>query len=186
MLNHSGTKKIETERLILRRFKLEDAKDMYNNWASDPEVTKYLTWPSHNSIDVSESVIEMWIEDYKNIESYRWAIELKEFGIVIGSISLIGINNNNENCVTGYCIGKKFWNKGIMTEAFSAIIEFAFNEIGFQRIGECHYVNNTASGCVMKKCNLKYEGTLRKINRDSGGNLVDCKYYSILKDEYFK
>lgn len=186
MLDHRGTKKIETKRLILRRFKIEDVEDMYNNWASDSEVTKYLTWPSHKSINVSKSVIEMWIEDYTNIESYQWAIELKESGSVVGSISLMGINNGNENCEVGYCIGKEFWNKGIMTEAFSAIIEFGFNEIGFQRIGACHHVNNTASGCVMKKCNLKYEGILRKIGRDSSGNLVDCKYYSILKDEYFK
>ena len=71
-----------------------------------------------------------------------------------------------------------------MTEAFSKIIKFAFDEIGLQRIAARHDVDNQASGRVMEKCNLMYEGTLRKISRNNRGNLVDCKYYSILRDEY--
>jgi len=71
-----------------------------------------------------------------------------------------------------------------LTEAFSKIIKFAFDEIGFQRIAARHDVDNQASGRVMEKCNLMYEGTLRKISRNNRGNLVDCKYYSILRDEY--
>ncbi|MGV8981698.1 GNAT family N-acetyltransferase [Clostridium sp.] len=79
---------------------------------------------------------------------------------------------------------QQIWNKGIMTEVFLGIIEFAFNEIGFQRITGRHDVANTASGQVMNKCGLKHEGTLKKINKNNSGILVDCKYYSILKDEY--
>ncbi|WBW97334.1 GNAT family N-acetyltransferase [Oceanirhabdus sp. W0125-5] len=185
MLNHVGTQRIETERLILRRFKEEDAHDMYNNWASDTEVTRYLSWPAHSSVEVTKKIIEMWLNSYNNQEHYQWAIELKENGEVIGTISLIEINNKDENCEVGYCIGKEFWNKGILTEALSEMIKFAFSEIGFQRIAARHNLDNPASGRVMEKCNLSYEGTLRKIARDNCGNLVDCKYYSILKDEYY-
>lgn len=119
MLNHKGTMSLETERLKLRKFNQEDAEDMYNNWASDAEVTKYLTWPTHSSIEVTKRVVGMWIDDYENGEYYQWAIELKETGQVIGSISLMNIDNHIENCEIGYCIGKEFWNKGIVTEAFS-------------------------------------------------------------------
>lgn len=184
MLNHKGTKKIETERLILRKFKDEDALDMYNNWASDSEVTKYLSWPAHSSVVITKQIIRMWIDSYNNKEHYQWAIELKETGEVIGNISLLEINNSDENCEVGYCIGKAFWNKGVVTEAFSKIIKFAFSEIGFQRIAGRHEVDNLSSGRLMEKCNLIYEGTLRKISRDNSSNLVNCKYYSILKDEY--
>lgn len=184
MLYHKGTKQMETERLILRKFKENDAIDMYNNWASDSEVTKYLTWSVHGSIETSKGLIGMWIEDYSNKEHYQWAIALKENGQVIGNISLTAIDNDNENCEVGYCIGKNFWNKGIVTEAFSKVIEFAFNEIGFQCIGARYDVSNTASGRVMEKCGLKYEGTLRKIDRDNSGNLIDCSYYSILREEF--
>lgn len=119
MLNHKGTMSLETERLKLRKFNQEDAEDMYNNWASDAEVTKYLTWPTHSSIEVTKRVVGMWIDDYENGEYYQWAIELKETGQVIGSISLMNIDNHIGNCEIGYCIGKEFWNKGIVTEAFS-------------------------------------------------------------------
>lgn len=63
---HLGTVLIETERLILRQFHMEDAEDMYGNWASDDRVTKYLTWPSHASVDASREVIKSWIDQYTN------------------------------------------------------------------------------------------------------------------------
>jgi [ribosomal protein S5]-alanine N-acetyltransferase len=186
MLKHTGTKIIETERLILRPFKEEDAADMYNNWASDDEVTRYLSWPTHSDIEVSKKVLKMWIDEYSSQENYNWAIEIKENGSVIGSIALMNIDNNIENCEIGYCVSKSCWNKGIMTEAFSTVINFAFKEPGFERITGRHHVDNAASGRVMEKCGLKYEGTLRKIHKISTGALVDCKYYSILKEEYYE
>jgi len=184
MLKHIGTQKLETERLILRKFKEEDAVDMFENWASDSEVTKYLTWAAHSTVEVSKQITDLWVSGYSNTEHYQWAIELKDIGEVIGSIGLVDLDNNNENCEIGYCMGKAFWGKGIMTEAFSELISFLFKEIGFERIGARHDVDNPASGHVMEKCGLKYEGTLRKSCRDNKGNLVDCKYYSILKDEF--
>ncbi len=183
MLNHIGTKSLETNRLILRRFKMEDAQDMYNNWASDNEVTKYLTWPTHTNIDVSKQVLAIWIEQYNDLQKYEWAIELKETGSVIGSIGLLNIDNQNENCEIGYCIGRLYWGKGITAEAAKAVINFGLKEVGFQRITGRHDCENTASGRVMQKCGLTHEGVLRKINKNNKGELVDCTYYSILKDE---
>lgn len=186
MLTHMGTEKLETQRLILRPFTEDDAADMFNNWASDNEVTKYLSWPTHTSIEVSKSILALWTPEYSNNQNYNWAIELKSEKTLVGSIGLVNIDNHNENCEIGYCIGRKWWNKGIATEAFSAVIDFAFSKIGFERITGRHHVDNTASGKVMEKCGLKYEGTLRKIHRINSGQLVDCKYYSILKEDYLK
>ena len=184
MLKHTGTKTIETQRIILRQFKEEDALDMFNNWASDDEVTRYLTWPTHSDIEVSKTILKMWIDEYSSQENYNWAIEIKGNGSVVGAIGLMNIDNDIENCEIGYCISGDLWNKGIMTEAFSAVINFAFKEVGFERITGRHHVDNVASGQVMEKCGLKYEGTLRKIHKINTGSLVDCKYYSILKEEY--
>ncbi|MFD3157342.1 GNAT family N-acetyltransferase [Haloimpatiens sp. FM7330] len=168
----------------MRQFRAEDAADMFNNWASDDVVTKYLSWQTHSDIEVSKNILKMWIDEYSSLENYNWAIEIKKTGSVIGSICLMNIDNNIENCEVGYCLSRTSWNKGIITEAFSAIINFAFKEVGFERVTGRHHVDNTASGRVMEKCGLKYEGTLRKIHKINTGSLVDCKYYSILKEEY--
>lgn len=186
MLNHCGTKVLETERLVLRPFEITDAADMFYNWASDDEVTQYLTWPTHKELKITEGIVSIWIDRYKNTDHYHWAISLKETGKVIGSISFANIDTSLESCEAGYCIGKAWWNKGLMTEAFQAVINLGFNEIGFERIAARHEVANTASGCVMQKCGLQYEGTLRKILKNNRGKLVDCKYYSILKEEHQK
>ena len=78
MPTHKGTQTIETSRLILRRARREDAEPMFRNWASDPEVTKFLTWPAHSSIAVSEMVIGSWLQEYEKENYYQWMIVLKE------------------------------------------------------------------------------------------------------------
>lgn len=80
MLTHKGTQTIQTDRLILRRAVLEDAEPMFRNWATDPEVTKYLTWPPHESVDVTRSLLERWTAEYENDDYYHWMIVLKEIG----------------------------------------------------------------------------------------------------------
>ena len=65
MITHKGTQTIETSRLLLRKAVREDAEAMFRNWASDPEVTKFLTWPAHSSIAVSEMVIGSWLQEYE-------------------------------------------------------------------------------------------------------------------------
>ena len=65
-MNKTGTQTIETQRLILRRFRIEDADDMFNNWASDPEVTRFLTWPPHPEVEVTRRLLAEWISDYED------------------------------------------------------------------------------------------------------------------------
>ena len=87
-----GTKRLETERLILRRFTLEDAEKMYENWAGDPEVTKFLTWPTHESAEISRQILKEWVAAYDNPEIYQWCIEEKESGEPVGSIAVVSRN----------------------------------------------------------------------------------------------
>ena len=182
-MKHLGTKTLETERLILRKFLQEDAQAMYDNWASDPEVTKYLTWPTHSSVEISAMVAKDWVENSVKADYYQWAIVPKDFGQPIGSISVVDIHEKAEAVEVGYCIGKAWWGKGIVTEAFGSVIRFLFEEVGVQRVGARHDTNNPASGKVMSKCGLRYEGTLRKSDWNNQG-ICDAAYYGILKEEY--
>ena len=77
-MNHLGTRELATERLTLRRFEIEDAENMFYNWANDPEVTKYLTWPAHENVEVTESIVKDWVSKYDDKEFYQWAIELND------------------------------------------------------------------------------------------------------------
>ena len=148
-MNHIGTREIATERLTLRRFEIEDAENMFYNWANDPEVTKYLTWPAHESVDTTETILKEWISKYDEKDFYQWAIELNDLEQPIGTISAIKTDERVESVEIGYCIGKRFWNNGYMTEALTAIIRFFINEVGAGRVWARHDTENPNSGKVM-------------------------------------
>jgi len=185
MLTHKGTQTIETSRLTLRRAVREDAAPMFRNWASDPEVTKFLTWPTHDSVTVSEMVIGSWLQEYEKENYYQWMIELKELHDPIGSISVVRQNDTVEEAEIGYCIGSPWWHQGIMTEALSAVIEYLFTEVGMNRVAARHDPNNPHSGMVMRKCGMKYEGTNRACDRNNQG-ICDAAHYAILRNEWQK
>ena len=185
MLTHKGTQTIETPRLILRKARLEDAQPMFRNWASDPEVTKYLTWPPHDSIEVTQKRLEIWLTEYDRDNYYQWMIELKELGEPIGSISAVRQNDSIEEAEIGYCIGSPWWHKGIMTESLTAVIEYLFTEVGMNRVAARHDPNNPHSGGVMRKCGMKYEGTTHASDRNNQG-ICDAAHYAILRSEWHK
>ncbi|MBQ7581735.1 MAG: GNAT family N-acetyltransferase [Lachnospiraceae bacterium] len=182
-MNHCGTQTIETERLLLRRFASNDAKAMYRNWTSDPEVTKFLTWPVHRSVEDSEEVLKKWISSYEKKDYYQWAIVLKDHGSdPIGSIAAVDQDDDTEKVHIGYCIGKSWWHQGIMSEALDALITFFFDTVGANRVESRHDPRNPHSGMVMQKCGMKYEGTLRASDRNNQG-ICDACWYAILKTE---
>lgn len=183
-MKHLGTKTIETERLLLRPFTLADAPCMYRNWASDPEVTKYLTWPAHGNVGVSEMVLSDWVSHYGEENYYQWAIVLKALGEPIGSIAAVQVNDRAELVEIGYCMGKNWWHRGLMTEAMNAVLGFFFREVGANRVEARHDPRNPHSGGVMRKCGMTYEGTHRQADRNNQG-LCDASWYGILREEYY-
>lgn len=183
MLTHKGTKELTTERLILRKFIPGDESAMYRNWASDSEVTRFLTWPAHTSEDVSRTILENWLKEYDRDDYYQWAIVFE--GEPIGSISVVSHNDRVEKAEIGYCMGKNWWHRGIMSEALAAVIAFLFDEVGYQRIESRHDPRNPHSGGVMRKCGMTFEGTHRRADRNNQG-ICDASHYAILKEEYKK
>ena len=182
-MRHCGTQRLETDRLILRRFVNEDAAAMYKNWASDEEVTKYLTWPTHSSQEISRSVTESWVKRYTNENYYQWAIVLKDNGNEpIGSITVLNMKEDISMAHIGYCIGRTWWYRGITSEALKAVMDFLFDVVDVNRIEARHDPRNPNSGKVMKKCGMKYEGTLRSSDRNNQG-ICDANYYGILRNE---
>ena len=179
---HKGTKIIYTDRLVLRRFDTGDADKMYSNWASNPKVTKFLTWHHHKSVEETRGVLSRWVSSYDDLRFYQWAIVLKDTNEPIGSLSVVRINEAVDEVEIGYCIGEKWWRQGYTSEAFKRVIEYLFNEVGAKRICAKHDTENQNSGRVMKKCGLTYEGTLRRAGRNSTKQVCDLAIYAILVD----
>ena len=185
-MDHLGTKELETDRLKLRRFELSDAVAVFNNWANDADVTKYLMWTAHKDVDETSSVLRSWIDQYKNDGSYQWAIELKSNGSdPIGSISVVKMDEKVKMVHFGYCIGKKWWHQGITSEAFLRSIYFFFDEVKVNRIEARCNPKNIYSAKVMEKCGLTYEGTIKQGDWNNQG-ICDYSIYGLVLEDHLK
>ena len=182
-MEHKGTVRLETERLILRRLVPEDAEAVYRNWASDGEVTRYLTWQPHESAEASAAFIRRMTEKCEAPSAYNWGIELKSLGQVVGSISVVHAEEDIDALELGWALGRAWWGRGIMPEAAERVLRFLFEEVGAHRIAARHDVDNPKSGRVMQKIGMRHEGTLRSSARNNRG-IVDMEIYAILREDF--
>ena len=181
-MERTGTQTLETRRLLLRRFRTEDAEDMFANWASDPEVTRFLTWPAHQSADVSRRVIESWVSRYDDGGYFNWAIEWKKTGRAVGSIAVVKLSPETEAADIGYCLSRPLWGRGIMPEALRAVMDYLFGTVGLNRVAACHDLKNPKSGRVMEKAGMKREGVLRGSGKNNQG-VCDEVWYAALRGD---
>ena len=183
-LNHVGTQDIETERLLLRRFVMSDANEIFREWASYDKVVKYLTWEKHGSVSETKTFLMGTIGGYENGDTYSWGIVLKEEGILIGAISADIADVLSRNASVGYCLGERFWSCGYATEALRAVIDYMFYDVNVNRIEAHHSVDNPASGRVMQKSGMFHEGRLRQKYITGGGEHQDADLYAIVKEDF--
>ena len=178
-----GTSALSTARLLLRRVQQTDAAYMYKNWTADPRVTRWLTWQAHGSIQVTEKILQLWLSQADNGDCFRWVIVPRALGEPIGMIDVVQIRENCNAACVGYCMGEAWWGNGYMTEALDAVLCYLFEKADFARVEACHCVENPASGRVMKKCGMQYEGTQRQSMRDGTGQLHDVALYAMLRGD---
>lgn len=181
-MHHLGTKKLETKRLILRKFNNDDYINMYNNWAKEKEVARFMPWSSHKNTEETKNIIDLWISKYENSNEYNWVIEIKESNEIIGTITVVKQSESNDCCEIGYASGTKYWGHGYMPEALKRVIKFLFEEVGFHRIEAKHATENPNSGKVMQKSGMTYEGTLKQKFKLNDGTYVDTKIYGIINN----
>lgn len=166
---------IETERLVLRHFVKEDADAMFNNWANDPEVAKYMTWNPHQSVEETKCIINIWLEEYKDPKTIRYAITLKDTGEVIGGIDVPRFNNDDVPEV-GYCLSRKYWNKGYMTEACTALVKYIF-DLGYKEITIAADERNIGSNRVIQKCGFEFNHKEKRQCSEWKPEIVTLNWY---------
>ena len=181
-LHHVGTQVLTTSRLTLRPFQPTDTQMMFQNWASDPEVTKFMMWPPHQTADTTRTILEGWLPLYENPDYYHWVLVLD--GQAIGTVGLFILNERAGVGDLGYCLGRRWWRMGLMSEAVQAVINFAFDTVCFNRIEAHHSLDNPGSGGVMRKCGMRYEGRMRQKYLSTRGVYEDCDLYAILKVDW--
>lgn len=168
-------KTLETERLILRELKEEDAETVFNNWTNDDDVSRYVRWSTHKNVEETKEYLRDTEKRCKEEENYfSWGIVLKEENELIGAISAFPSDEGRTEI--GYNIAKKHWRNGYTTEALKKVLEYLTNEVGIHKYICSHATLNPASGAVMKKGGFKYvkDGTCDKFD---GSVVFDTKIY---------
>ncbi|MGN1123442.1 MAG: GNAT family N-acetyltransferase, partial [Eubacterium sp.] len=183
MLNHKGTQKIYTERLILRQIREEDYIDMYRYTVKE-EVARYVTWSVHQSIEDTKAVCKMWADEYKNGNKYHWAIVYDNR--VIGNIEIVKIVDTTG--FLGWQIDSEYWNKGIMTEAATAVRDYMFSQIGIEALEAEYMKENIGSGRVMQKIGMKeipiLESLSYQIRQKAEIDGIPIICYKLTKEEW--
>ena len=168
-----------TPRLILRPFEEKDV-DSYYAIMSDDDTTKYLRTNPYESAEQAQAWIARCREEGDGLRFCR-AIELKETGEFIGDVR-VKINQKDNSGEIGFTVCKEYWGKGIASEAVREVITFLMEECGINRIAAAHAVKNPASGGVLRKAGMQYEGMARELYRNRIG-YHDCHRYAILKSD---
>lgn len=179
-MEHKGTIRLETERLILRRVSLGDVKPAFKNWVNDERVTRFLTWQPHGDESVTEEVFKSWVGSYEKKDFYQWVIVPKCLGEPIGTISGIRPNDEEKIIEIGYCIGYDFWGKGYTAEALKKVLAFLMDDVGYETIYAKHASANPNSGKVMQKAGMNYKWMKEKADVVNCG-AIDVVCYEIKK-----
>ncbi len=185
-MEHKGTVRLETPRLILRRFVLSDLEPMYENCWRHKCVTQWTSYAPMDCLEDVQNIAEMFTEkwlSYDNPKRYSWAIVDKASGQAIGRMFGMHPDDKIGQVELAYELGPDWWNRGLMTEAVQAVLPFFLNEVGMNRAFAYHASDNPASGRVMQKCGMVYEGTLRRAAKCNNG-IIDMVCYSMLASDY--
>lgn len=183
MLTHIGTDTIETERLILRKFKISDDEAMLKYWIADKKIQSLYSEPVYTTKAEVDELLKKYINSYQKNDYYRWAIIEKNSGECIGQIAYFLVDSKNNFAEIEYCIGSDFQCKGYATEATKAVIQYGFDKINLHKVQICTKTINKPSKRVIEKCGFTYEGTLRDYFY-MDGEYVGRLYFSMLKSEF--
>ncbi len=175
---------LETERLILRKMKRSDAKDVFE-YSKNPKVTEYLLWMPHPSLGYTARYLTYLQDRYAVGKFYDWALVDKATGKMIGTCGFTCFHGEHNSAECGYVLNPDYWGRGLAAEALYRVMDFGFMTLGLHRI-ECRYMaGNDRSRRVMEKVGMTYEGMMRDLML-VGKEYKTVGVCAILADEFVK
>jgi len=169
-------------RLAFRKLSMKDADTIFH-YASDPEVTRYVLFPTHKSMDDTFAFIQINLDKYKDGETASWGVTLKETGELIGTADFVWWNVYHKKAEVGYCLAKEHWNQGFATEALMSLVHFGFTHLNLHRIEARCFEENIASSRVIEKAGMHKEGILKEALW-AKGKYRNVWQYALLQKEY--
>lgn len=183
-MKHIGTISFETSRLICRRFSYEDCGDVFENWASNPNIQFEYGEPVYSDVSQVKDLLTKYIEGYRNLDYYRWAIIEKKSSHNIGQIAFCKVYSDCHTAEIEYCIGEQFWGNGYAGEALEGLIDFTFRNTEFLKLEAYHRAKNTKSGKVLTKSKMHITDTVERFKREHKLPIGEV-CYCIERDKYF-
>ena len=181
-MRYAAFHSLETERLLLRQLQMEDIYEYYERLFGDADVSRYMLFEPHQDIGESLESLQRKLERYEEGNYYCWGVTEKEEDSLIGLVELLRFDEAEESCSFVYMLGCNYWNRGYGTELLKAVFQFAFTELGVQRISADHMTKNAASGAVMRKAGMQHVGTLPG-KYEKLGMAYDAEVYEIRNEQ---
>ncbi len=184
-MNFIPMQDIRTERLLLRQMRLSDLDCYYQRIGSSEDVTRYMLWQAHKTVEESRLSLEKVIARYRDLRCYTWGIALTREDCLIGRIDLLRFDEATDSCSFAYMLGRDFWNQGYATEALRAVFSFAFDTLGVRQITADHMSENPASGRVMQKVGMHYV-TSHPAKYEKCGIRYDADEYTVTSEDWYR
>lgn len=174
--------RLETDRLVLRKLALDDLEDVYA-YSSDEQVTRYLRWGPHASLEQTESYIRGVLQEYRQGRDGTWGIEYRASGHVVGAIHLMAISTQHRKAEIGFLLSRAYWGRGLMVEALLSVLKYAIEDVGLNRVEAFCLVDNFGGKRVLEKAGMRKEGVLREYALQKGA-FRDFAVHSMLRRDY--
>ena len=151
---------LNSDRLILRKPVMEDSASIFDLYAQDREVTRYLTWTPHQSLSDTKNFVRRCVKSWEEGVAFPWTIIRKSDSQLLGMIEITAIDHSGANL--GFVLARKFWKNGYMSEALKLIIDWALSQNDIYRIWAICDIENSDSKSVLERCGMQCEGILRR------------------------
>lgn len=184
-MNTAAFQELQTPRLTLRRFRMEDAAFFFERLAGSEAVTRHMLWQTHRTLPESEESIRKVLRRYDSAVPYTWAVACKGSGELIGRIDLLKFEETRNECSFAYMLAEEYWGRGYAAEALSAVLAFAFEALQIDRVTAEHFAENPASGGAMRKAGMVCTGVTAGAY-EKNGVCHDAVSYTITRDMWLQ